>query len=139
MTSSSTHAENSSFNSSLAAALGHPSYWGSSVAAYIFAGESYREAAERRLREELGIRRVALEFVGKTSMVDQASRKFIAVFTGRYDGPFIFDRRHIATLEFLSLHAIHALHTTGSRKFTPTFLKVLSFYESKIWSSGGEN
>ncbi len=110
----------------------HPGYWGSSVAAYLFAGEPYREAAERRLIEELGIRNVRLNYLGKTSMVDESSRKFIAVFTAIYDGPFSLDRGHIERVEFLPLLVIHELHATGARIFTPTFLTVLSFYESKM-------
>jgi isopentenyldiphosphate isomerase len=110
----------------------HPGDWGSSVAAYLFAGESYREAAERRLREELGIREVPLNYIGKTSMVDEGSRKFIAVFTAIHDGPFNIDRNHIERLEFLPTDVIHELQATGSRTFTPTFLTVLSFYESRM-------
>jgi 8-oxo-dGTP pyrophosphatase MutT (NUDIX family) len=110
----------------------HPGYWGSSVAAYIFSGESYLEAAERRLAEELGIRNVPLNYVGKTSMVDEGCRKFIAVFTAIYDGPIGFDQSHIETCEFLPLDIIPELQKAGLRNFTPTFLRVLSFYESKI-------
>lgn len=110
----------------------HPGYWGSSVAAYLFAGESYRAAAERRLAEELGIPDGSLNYVGKTSMEDEGSHKFIAVFAATHDGPFSFDRNHIERLEFLPVHMIHELQAAGSRKFTPTFLRVLSFYESRM-------
>jgi isopentenyl-diphosphate Delta-isomerase len=110
----------------------HPSYWGSSVAAYLFAGESYQDAAERRLREELGLRGAPLTYVGKTSMTDDGAHKFIGVFSATYDGPFSFDRNHIARLEFLPTSMIHELDESGSRTFTPTFLRVLSFYESKM-------
>src|SRR5882672_6290217 len=79
----------------------HPGYWGSSVAAYLFAGESYRTAAERRLAEELGVRDVPLAYVGKTSMEDDGAHKFIAVFAATCDGPFNFDRSHIERLEFV--------------------------------------
>lgn len=110
----------------------HPGYWGSSVAAYLFAGESYKAAAERRLEEELGIHGLPLSYVGKTSMEDDGSHKFIAVFTGTCDGPFSFDRSQIERLEFLPRHVIHELQADGSRTFTPTFLRVLSFYESRM-------
>jgi len=110
----------------------HPGYWGSSVAAYLFAGESYRAAAERRLAEELGVRDVPLAYVGKTSMEDDGSQKFISVFTATCDGPFSFDRSHIERLEFLPRQVIHELQAAGSRTFTPTFLRVLSFYESRM-------
>jgi isopentenyldiphosphate isomerase len=110
----------------------HPGYWGSSVAAYLFAGESYQAAAERRLVEELGVQGVPLNYIGKTSMEDNGAHKFIAVFGATYDGPFRFDRNHIGRLEFLPIRVIHELQSTGSRKFTPTFLTVLSFYESRM-------
>jgi isopentenyl-diphosphate delta-isomerase len=109
--------------------LRHPGYWGSSVAAYIFAGESYEGAAERRLGQELGVHGVPPNYVGKTSMEDEGSHKFIGVFVANLDGPFTFDRNHIDSLEYLALPVIHELHAAGSRRFTPTFLQVLSFYE----------
>jgi isopentenyl-diphosphate delta-isomerase len=110
----------------------HPGYWGSSVAAYLFAGESYQAAAVRRLGEELGVHGVALSYIGKTSMTDEGSEKFIGVFAATSDGPFHFDRSQIQKLEFLPRNVIHQLQLSGERTFTPTFLKVLSFYESKL-------
>ena len=110
----------------------HPGFWGSSVAAYVFAGESYQAAAERRLAEELGVHGVALNYIGKTSMDDEGCHKFIGVFSAVHDGPFTFARDHIETLEFLSVRQIHELHAGGLREFTPTFLQVLSFYESRM-------
>jgi isopentenyl-diphosphate delta-isomerase len=112
--------------------LRHPGYWGSSVAAYLFAGESYRDAAERRLAQELGVQNVNLEFIGKISMIDDGCQKFIGIFVGLYDGPFTADREQIEELEFMPLQQIHALSDSGTRLFTPTFLKVLEFYESKM-------
>jgi isopentenyldiphosphate isomerase len=110
----------------------HPGYWGSSVAAYLFAGETYQAAAGRRLAEELGIHDVRLNYVGKTSMDDDGSHKFIAVFSATHEGPFSFDRSHIERLEFLPRQVIHELQAAGSREFTPTFLRVLGFYESRM-------
>jgi isopentenyl-diphosphate Delta-isomerase len=107
----------------------HPGQWGSSVAAYLFSGESYEEAARRRLREELGIS-IPLNFIGKTSMDDDGSRKFIGVFTGSANGPFRYDRQHIAALEFLPVRKIQQLMGETVRLFTPTFRKVFEFYES---------
>jgi len=110
----------------------HPGYWGSSVAAYLFAGESYQAAAERRLGEELGVYGIPLRYIGKTSMFDEGSEKFIGVFSATSDGPFRFDKKVIERIEFLPRNVIHELQASGARAFTPTFLKVLSFYESKM-------
>ena len=112
--------------------LRHPGYWGSSVAAYLFSGESYRGAAERRLGQELGVYNINLGFIGRTSMIDDGCEKFIGVFAGIYDGPFAADKQQIEQLQFLPLRQIHALRDSGTRLFTPTFLRVLEFYESKM-------
>jgi isopentenyldiphosphate isomerase len=85
----------------------HPGYWGSSVAGYLFAGESYQAAANRRLTQELGVAGVSMDFVGKISMDDEGCRKFIAIFSAIHDGPFDFNRDYIEQLEFLSIQQIH--------------------------------
>ena len=112
--------------------LRHPGYWGSSVAAYVFAGESYEAAAQRRLGEELQIHQARLWRIGKTSMIDEGCQKFITVFKTLRDGPLRFDRTHIERLEFVPMEEVHRLSASGIRTFTPTFLRVLSFYESRI-------
>ena len=63
----------------------HPERWGSSVAAYLYAGESYQEAAQRRLWEELGLEG-PLRRIGKTRMADERSLKFVELYT-LLDGP----------------------------------------------------
>ncbi len=108
----------------------HPRYWGSSVAGYLFAGESYEAAAQRRLSQELGVFNSRLAPVGKTSMSDEGCLKFIGVFSAVSEGPFSFDGEHISALEFVSLPEIHKLHNQGSVAFTPTFIRVLDFYEN---------
>jgi isopentenyldiphosphate isomerase len=110
----------------------HPGYWGSSVAAYLFSGETYEAAARRRLAQELGIEGVPLSEVGKASMEDSGCQKFIGIFATIHDGPFNFDPEHIDAIEFLSLGEIGELHAAGSRRFTPTFMRVLDFYESRM-------
>lgn len=108
--------------------LRHPGYWGSSVAAYLFANESYEMAAERRLSEELGGLHPKVELVGKTAMYDEGCHKFIGVFKTVADGPFHYDRTHIERLEFLPIATIQTLIASGGRSFTPTFLEVFDFY-----------
>lgn len=106
----------------------HPGCWGSSLAAYVAAGENYAQAAMRRLREELGISGVNLEEIGKTQMLDEGCRKFIMLFKGRYAGPFAADSSHIAQLEFVSLDQVFRTAEQHASRFTPTFLHLLDFY-----------
>ncbi len=109
----------------------NPGAWGSSVAAYLFAHETYEQAANRRITEELGITSAELRWIGKTAMNDNGSLKFITVFETTYNGPFLVDHLHIETVEFLSISKIRRLIIAGERTFTPTFLAVLDFYESR--------
>jgi isopentenyldiphosphate isomerase len=104
-----------------------PGHWGSSVAGYVFAGETYDEAAARRLEQELGVKNAKLRLVGKTSMEDEGCRKFITLYSVTLNGPFTPDRTHIAKLEFLSTGTIATMMREDKRQFTPTFLHLFRF------------
>src|SRR5262245_26897812 len=59
----------------------HPLRWGSSVAAYLFAGETYIDAARRRLSQELSLADPSPLSVLHTSMVDDGCMKWISLFS----------------------------------------------------------
>lgn len=109
----------------------NPGAWGSSVACYLFASESYEAAARRRFSEELGVSAPQMNFLGKTQMMDDGSLKFISVFTAQSDGPFHIDHSHIDTVEFEPIARIQRMIDDGSRRFTPTFLRVFLYYQSR--------
>jgi len=106
----------------------HPGRWGSSVAAYVAAGEGYAQAAARRLQEELGLVAPKLEEIGKTQMLDEGCRKFITLYAIRDDGPFAPDPSHVAEVEFVPLQQIRRDMIQSPSRFTPTFLHLLDFY-----------
>jgi isopentenyl-diphosphate delta-isomerase len=105
----------------------HPCRWGSSVAAYLFAGESYEQAARRRLREELGLEG-NLTRLGKTRMDDERSLKFVELYTLQ-DGPAeIREPHHVAALRYWTLDELDAAVLSNSAIFTPTFVSLYRFY-----------
>jgi len=108
----------------------HPAAWGSSVAGYVLAGETYEQAATRRVQQELGVT-CDLHHFGKTTMIDEGCKKFITLFLATCEGPFSYDHDHIAALESLRVDRIRQLHDTRARVFTPTFLHVLDFYDHR--------
>ena len=114
----------------IAAGLRHAGDWGSSAAGFVLAGEGYQQAAGRKLADELGVT-ATIANVGKTSMLEGSSIKFIGVYQAAHDGPFLADSASASELEFLSIPAITAHRVAGSRVFTPTFLTVLDFYQSQ--------
>lgn len=110
----------------------NPGAWGSSVASYLFASETYEAAARRRVEQELGITVAALALVGKTEMVDDGCLKFISVFRMKSNGPFTINQSHIQEIEFVPVPQISRMVADGSRQFTPTFLHVFRFYLSAL-------
>jgi isopentenyldiphosphate isomerase len=105
----------------------HPGRWGSSVAAYLFAGEDYAAAARRRAREELAVYR-PLEWFGKLEMHDGPSLKFVALFTCVSDAAVINEPDHIAELRWWSLSDLERETRVHPAAFTPTFLQLLVFF-----------
>lgn len=105
----------------------HPGKWGSSVAGYLHAGETYRQAAERRLEEELGLTTPLTE-VGVTPMNDEGVTKFVGVFTTVSDHPCVAEPEHIETIEFYPLSEVERdiSHRPGS--YTETLRHVLSYW-----------
>jgi len=101
--------------------LRHPGRWGSSVAAYVAAGEDYSQAAHRRLEEELGID-LELQFATKTQMPDEGCTKFITLYFARHSGPFNIDSAHIARVEFVGLTDMQNAIKNEPSRFTPTLL-----------------
>jgi isopentenyl-diphosphate Delta-isomerase len=105
----------------------HALQWGSSVAGYIYAGESYEEAAKRRLREELGLES-ALHNVGVTPMEDEGVTKFVGVFVTVADHPQVEEPDHIVAIKFhpqIGLEQDVRLHPDT---YTQSLRHVLAFW-----------
>jgi isopentenyldiphosphate isomerase len=125
--------------------LGHkrernPLRWGSSVAGYLYAGESYHAAARRRLREELGLE-AELDPVGRTMMIDRGSRKFIMLFrtTVSANEPRIAEKDHIEDIRFWELTEIEEALARDPEIFTETFRHVFSFFKAVTESDTPED
>jgi isopentenyl-diphosphate Delta-isomerase len=108
----------------------HPRQWGSSVAAYLFAGETYLHAARRRAREELDLH-VAMQQVGKIQMRDERSLKFVTLFTAEAAAARIREPEHIAELRFWSSLQLAGEIEAQPSAFTPTFLELYEFYRQR--------
>jgi isopentenyl-diphosphate delta-isomerase len=109
----------------------HPERWGSSVAAYLHAGEEYDQAARRRLWEELGLEG-PLQRVGKTRMEDERSLKFVELYT-LFDGPAeIREPNHIEDLRYWTREELDEAIAESHESFTPTFLHVYGYFEQRL-------
>ncbi|WP_237477095.1 NUDIX domain-containing protein [Lichenibacterium dinghuense] len=107
-----------------------PNKIGSSVAGYLLSGESYIQAARRKMLEELGIYS-NLHEIGDIDMLDEKSHKFVKVFTCRYNDKIeSFDQDEIAKLVYKTRSWLSANTNRFPEKFTTTFLRVFSLYQS---------
>jgi isopentenyl-diphosphate Delta-isomerase len=107
----------------------NPCKWGSSVAGYLHAGETYTQAAKRRLAEELGLR-TTLREVGVTRMNDEGVTKFVGVFTTVSDYPRIAEPDHIGAIEFRPVTEIEQDISRHPDAYTDTLRHVLRYWIS---------
>ena len=109
----------------------NPLHWGSSVAGYLHAGESYADGAKRRLLEELRLESKLVKH-GSTHMSDRGCMKFIGVFTTRVesDMPSIGESHHIERLAWMELRELDRELTSKPERFTATFRHVYRFFRS---------
>jgi isopentenyl-diphosphate delta-isomerase len=109
----------------------NPLKWGSSVAAYLNAGEDYLEAASRRLREELGLSTQLFKF-GSAVMSDKGARKFITLYLTKSSHAEVAEPDHVESLRFESISEIQQQINGWPENFTETFLFLFRFYLSTL-------
>jgi isopentenyldiphosphate isomerase len=106
----------------------HAGRWGSSVAAYVRTGESYVDAARRRLAEELGVRETGLREAAKLSMPDEGARKFVTLFVASAPDSVTPDREVIADLRWESSAHVEERLRAEPDSFTPTFARLFRVF-----------
>lgn len=104
-----------------------PLRWGSSVAGYVHAGESYAQAAERRLSEELGLDSPVSK-LGAIRMSDQGANKFIELFHTPAQHASIREPEHIESIAFWRIDEIEQTLASSPEMFTETFPHVFRLF-----------
>lgn len=64
----------------------HPGVWDSSVAGHLDAGEDYEPAALRELEEEMGVRGVGIDEIGRIAPCENTGWEHVRLFLARWDG-----------------------------------------------------
>lgn len=100
----------------------HPLLWDSSAAGHVDAGEDYDTAAERELREELGVT-AELSRIAKLSASERTGEEFIWIYRGQHDGPFQLSRAEIEFGDFFPLDVVARWIEARPRDFAPGFVE----------------
>lgn len=104
----------------------YPGCYDVAAGGVVLAGESYEEAAQRELAEELGICGVTLASLFDFFHQDHRNTVWGRVFLCVHDGPMVLQAEEVAAGAFVPLAEIFAL--AGHKPFTPDGLLVLQRY-----------
>ncbi len=104
-----------------------PLRWTSSAAGHLSAGESYAEAAERELQEELGLQ-APLIWLHKLPSGPEVGYEHTALFSCVCDAPPQPDPGEIAEYRFLPIPEIQAWIESAPQDFTNPFRQLMKWY-----------
>jgi isopentenyl-diphosphate delta-isomerase type 1 len=95
-------------------------YYTGSATGHVDYGESYDEAAERELKEELGIT-ADLKRISNVKCFSRIEREISVLYYCQHDGPIRIDEEEISQVVFMSLEQIRKELYEGVKKFALGF------------------
>ena len=114
-----------------------PNQWTNAVCSHPREGETYLEAAQRRLKEELGIE--AMELSPKFHFIYKADvggnlweHELDHVFTGNYDGNFSLNEEEVSEIRYITMEALDAEMESNPENFTEWFKIILGEYKDRL-------
>jgi 16S rRNA (adenine1518-N6/adenine1519-N6)-dimethyltransferase len=114
-----------------------PGVWDQSAAGHVDAGESYEEAAERELAEEMGIKNVKLKplikyYSEETDEKQFVKKRFNTIFAAEYDGPVKIDQDEVSDFRWIDINELQDWMWRSPRQFTEGFIKALKIYRDNL-------
>lgn len=101
-----------------------PGLWANTCCSHPRPGESLKETAKRRLKEEMGIETDLKEFfsfIYKARVGDLVEHEFDHVFLGRFDGRPKPDKKEVEDWQWIKLTDLEADIKKNPQKYTPWF------------------
>jgi len=113
-----------------------PGRWDQSAAGHVDEGEDYLTAAKRELEEEMGIKGVELEEVGKfyQDEVDddgKIKKRFNMLYKTNYDGAVNFSKDEASEIKWVDINDLHRQMKESPKDFTQGFIDSVKLYLSK--------
>lgn len=103
-----------------------PSYWSNAVCSHPYPGESYKDAADRRIFEELGFRTTLTKKLGFIYSAEMENgiwgeNELDRVFTGVYEGQINLNSEEVAAYKWIGIKELKIDLLKNSKKYTPWF------------------
>lgn len=113
-----------------------PGQWTNACCSHPRVGETYKEAAKRRLVEELGIE-VPIEpkfhFLYKANVGgDLIEHELDHVFTGTYEGEFTLNKEEVDSIRYVTMEELDRELEEYPDHFTPWFKIILNEYKQHL-------
>lgn len=101
-----------------------PGLYEGGVTGHVLSGETYKQAAVRELKEELGIdvHENDLREMFKFKMLFENEHELVTAFILDYDGTIKVDEKEVVSGEFISLDELKKRIKNNEKEFTPAFL-----------------
>lgn len=84
----------------------YPGYFCITASGHVSKGESYKDAAYRELKEEMGVEKVKLIKQGTFIIYNKTETEMTTLFTGNYDGLFSFPKDEVESIHYFSKEEI---------------------------------
>lgn len=111
-----------------------PGFWEASLSGHVSAGETYKEAAERELHEELGVcvPPKSLKEVIKFGEHNDEDRMLVALYAVEgFKGDVKRDEEEVKQGDFWSVKKLEEEIKKGKKFFHPSFLHAWKLYKEK--------
>lgn len=106
-----------------------PLYWSNTVCSHPYKNESYADAANRRLREEMGFStslKEDIRFIYRAEMDETwGEHEYDVVFSGSYEGAVNPDPKEAADHKWITIRELKKDIIENSGKYTPWFTIIL--------------
>ena len=106
-----------------------PGFWSNAACTHPLSGESYKDAAERRLFEEMGVKtdlNEVYKFIYKAKYDSVwGEHELDAVFTGEYDGKIVIDPEEAEDWKWMKIEDLVEDIKLNPNLYTPWFKMIL--------------
>jgi len=104
-----------------------PGRWDQSAAGHVDEGESYLEAANREMNEEVGVQGVVLKEVGKNKTderdeQDKIKNRYAMLYVASYDRPVNFNQEEVSEVRWIKPDDLSKWMEEKPEEFTEGFI-----------------